>query len=506
MKIKKGVAAFLLLFFAFLISNKQVVVKADESVSLKFDENGITAFGNYFQTLEKDIPVDTIKNDGVYEDRYGAYRYNGNLYRVIDSAAVDYENEDNGYLSDTSTKANTLRGQSVAFKYEPIKWAVLSQKDGYVQLISTSILCREKYNNTSSSNLAYRDSSLFTFLNTNFVIEAFGDDEVGKLIGNDGLYVNIPSKTEIDNLYSDFSFKASDYAILNDLSNNRGYTKAPFWTSTSSGSNRMDVKWTQSEYTGCLYTDAKIGVVPVITLYAPDSNVPVDSKEKDNKDNNGGQTGRVSNVDSSVIKIIVGGVLIIGGMAFFIMFFKKWMKKLKENEKFKLPKWQYSLVGGGFIICLIGIILISSTSFGLAGFSSGQSVVGWYGGNMVDCVQWGERLSMNLTKDGKVYRYVGDAWSDEPGSATNWTCIRQDGVGTYTYSKGKLTIYAAPEWKLSSWETPVTVYTDCHGLGSFIKYEGYEGTAYSWHHYSNIDSNGIAAIKNIDTQKYDYWN
>ena len=178
------------------------------------------------------------------------------------------------------------------------------------------------------------------------------------------------------------------------------------------------------------------------------------------------------------------------------------MKNVKADPSYRLPKWKYSYIAIFLVVCITGTFLVGTESF--IGTSS-SSVVGWYQGNMYDCVEWGERLAINLTRDGKVYRYVGDAWADEPGSATNWTFIRQDGVGSYSYSGGKLTINAAPEWRLSSWELPTMVYTDCHGLGSFIKYEGYEGTAYSWYHYSTIDSNGIASIKNNDTRDNTKW-
>ena len=142
------------------------------------------------------------------------------------------------------------------------------------------------------------------------------------------------------------------------------------------------------------------------------------------------------------------------------------------------------------IICIVGVGCFSG------GVGGGTTVIGWYQGNNYDCVEWGERLAINLTADGKVYRYVADAWLD---SATNYLFVRQAGVGEWEYSNGQLTISAAPEWRRSSWEQLEMTYNDCHGLGSFLHYEGYVGAAYQWYHYSTMDSGGIEQIRNKDT-------
>ena len=154
--------------------------------------------------------------------------------------------------------------------------------------------------------------------------------------------------------------------------------------------------------------------------------------------------------------------------------------------------WLIISIGCSLVISVVGIGCFSS------GVGGRNAIYGWYQGNNYDCVGFGERLAMNLTKDGKVYRYVADAWVD---SAVNYEFVRQEGVGEWSYSGGKLTIYAAPEWHRSSWEQLEMTYNDCNGLGSFLHYEGYVGTAYQWYHYSRVDSEGINKIRNADTHE-----
>ena len=166
-----------------------------------------------------------------------------------------------------------------------------------------------------------------------------------------------------------------------------------------------------------------------------------------------------------------------------IALFTIWGKKLKLSPDFKPQKWYYIIVIVAVVISITGL---SCFAVGLTGGASSK-VVGWYGGNMYDVGEFGDRLAMNLTRDGKVYRYIGNPWNEEGSTAVTYHYYLQDGVGTYEYANGKLTIHAAPEWKLSTWEKPVTVYTDCNGIGSFLKYEGYVGAAYSWYHTNNKD-------------------
>jgi hypothetical protein len=187
--------------------------------------------------------------------------------------------------------------------------------------------------------------------------------------------------------------------------------------------------------------------------------------------------------------LVVGIVFMVVGAGGLIGFFVYWSKKHKDG---KPPIWLIASIGCCLIISVVGIGCFSG------GVSGGNTVVGWYQGNNYDCVEFGERLAINLTADGKVYRYVADAWLD---SAVNYEFVRQEGVGEWSYSGGKLTIYAAPEWHRSSWEQLEMTYNDCNGLGSFLHYEGYVGTAYQWYHYSRVDSEGINKIRNADTHE-----
>ena len=121
------------------------------------------------------------------------------------------------------------------------------------------------------------------------------------------------------------------------------------------------------------------------------------------------------------------------------------------------------------------------------GFNNSKDIHGYYIGNGYDeNFEFGSRLMMGLTKDHKVYRYMGNPWNEE-GSAVNIPYYVQPGIGRWEYKDGLLTIYAASEWTRYNWEMLETTYKDANGVGSFIKYVGYEGSAYQWSHSSNND-------------------
>lgn len=456
-------------------------------------EDGVATLGRYPQTIS-DVDPNKIKDEGTYDYSSGLYRYNEKLYAIetvkIDNDFISSAKWNNGALASSSNNVEK------AFLVEDLKWEILSTGEGYADIISTRIIEREAFNG-SGNGLEYLSSDLF-ISNRFFFDAAFDTGEKAYIISfdskNSDYVVDLPDESVLKDYADEKAEYPSDYAIAKNLSGNysgtgQSYVNGPFWTKTkSSQGDRIIVHWTKQGSTNCLVNDPKIGVRPVLrVLY----NGPK---------NGGGGTG-ISTVEPSTPKKGGGGgggnVTLGLGIAFMVVgagglvaLFVLWSKKHKNG---KPPMWHIISIGFSLVISVVGIGCFSG------GVGGGNAIYGWYQGNNYDCVNWGERLAMNLTKDGKVYRYVADAWAETTKSAVNYLFYRQAGVGEWSYSGGKLTIYAAPEWHLSSWEQLEMTYDDAHGIGSFLHYEGYVGTAYQWYHYSTMDSAGIETIWSVDT-------
>ncbi len=101
--------------------------------------------------------------------------YNGNKYRGVyftsyrpcltsNSSSADYSYQDNnGYLTDNI----------YWFKFEPIKWKILEEKDGYATILAELILDSQQYDYDSSSSNNYANSTIRAWLNDTFYNTAF---------------------------------------------------------------------------------------------------------------------------------------------------------------------------------------------------------------------------------------------------------------------------------------------------------------------------------------------
>ncbi len=450
--------------------------------------DGVATLGRYPQTLT-DLEPNTVKSQGTLDDETGWYTYNQKQYAIspvkIDSEYASAAKWNNG--SDASNLDNVEK----VFLVEPIKWEVLSSSGSCVDIISTRIIERWQFT-WSGDNVEFKRSDLYKFLTGDFCKRAFDDTDKSYLQSYDSetpSYFEIPEAGVLRGYADEKAEYPSDYAIASNLSGNPAmggetYVNGPYWTKTVVG-DRITVYWTKKGTTDCFPTDPKIGVRPVLRIVANASTgggpgiSTIDTKTPSKSSRGGG--GNVT--------LALGIVFMVIGAGGLIAFFVLWSKKHKNG---KPPMWLIISIGCSLVISVVGIGCFSG------GVGGGNAIYGWYQGNNYDCVGFGERLAMNLTKDGKVYRYVADAWVD---SAVNYEFVRQEGVGEWSYSGGKLTIYAAPEWHRSSWEQLEMTYNDCNGLGSFLHYEGYVGTAYQWYHYSRVDSEGINKIRNADTHE-----
>ena len=456
-------------------------------------EDGVLTLGRYPQTIS-DVDPNKIKDEGTYDYSSGLYRYNEKLYAIetvkIDDDFISVAKWNSGVLASSSNNVEK------AFLVEDLKWEILSTGEGYADIISTRIIEREAFNG-SGNGLEYLSSDLF-ISNRFFFDTAFDTGDEAYIISfdsnNPDYVVDLPDASILKDYADDKAEYPSDYAIAKNLSGNysgtgQSYVNGPFWTKTkNSQGDRIIVQWTKQGSANCLVNDPKIGVRPVLRVRYNGPN------------GSGGGTG-ISIVDPSSPKqgrsgggggnvtLVLGIVFMVIGAGGLIGFFVYWSKKHKDG---KPPIWLIASIGCCLIISVVGIGCFSG------GIDGGTKIIGWYQGMSYDYpgMDMGDRLFINVCGDGKVYRYIGDGWE-----SSNFTLVLQDGVGEWEYAGGRLTIYAAAEWRLSSWEESATTYNDCNGIGSFLHYEGYVGSSYQWYHYSPVDSAGIGAIKFSDTHE-----
>lgn len=419
------------------------------------------------------------------------YEYQDKKYFVIDTCEVDLEEAGSRKLSDGEAVDTYSGTKNVVIEFQDIEWELLKKNDdGTAYLISTRVLEREQYNFRLDNAVAFKDSNLKEYLEKNFKEMAFSSDDLKYLASQE---ITIPTKSDVNlDTFKDSNLKqASDYAILDNLSSqsayNHGsgvpYVNAPYWLDTISKSepDKIEVCWAKVAYSSYLMDENKIGVRPVIKV----------NYNAGGGGSGGGETtpAKRSSGGGGNVTLGLGITFMVIGAGGLIAFFVIWSKKHKDG---KPPIWLIASIGCCLIISVVGIGCFSG------GIAGGTKIIGWYQGMSCDYpgMDMGDRLFINVCGDGKVYRYIGDGWE-----SSNFTLVLQDGVGEWEYANGRLTIYAAAEWRLSSWEESVTTYNDCNGIGSFLHYEGYVGSSYQWYHYSPVDSAGIAAIKFSDTHE-----
>lgn len=124
-----------------------------------------------------------INNDSIYDYRAIYYTFYRPFNATFDSSTSNTYQDDHGYYTNTV----------FFFRYEPIEWMVLSNKDNEKFLVSNKIIDNNEYAFYSSKDLQnktdyqgnhasvypnnYKYSTLRTFLNTKFYDSAFTNEE-----------------------------------------------------------------------------------------------------------------------------------------------------------------------------------------------------------------------------------------------------------------------------------------------------------------------------------------
>ena len=438
------------------VSNK-VKNTVTNTISLKPGETCI--LGSFPQSIASDVTADEIIQNGEKQIVFGVeyYFYHEKKYTILPYSEIDLEGSSDSKLSNGHPVEEYLSASNIVIEFKDLEWEYLKEGEGeYIYLITSTIIDREVYH-SSDGSFFYLDSFIYNYLNTRFKEIAFSETDCTYIYGyknsKEDFDVNLPSKNDVDpSVFNDINLnQASDYAILKNLTSHVQvgtdipYLNAGYWLADQVG-DRVSVHWTNGVYTSCLKTDPKIGVRPVIAVNSATGQQGGSTTDPSKPDPT--EPSKPTSASAGNVTLPLGIVFTIIGASGLIVFFVLWGKK---DPKGKPPVWILASLAGSFLVTVVGFITLP---IGILG-GGGGVVVGWYQGN----------------------------------------------IGSYSFEGGKLTIVAAPEWHLSSWELPTMVYTDVHGLGSFIKYDEYVGTKYQWYHYSRVDSQGIESITNANTHE-----
>ncbi|WP_264230271.1 DUF6273 domain-containing protein [Acholeplasma laidlawii] len=141
-------------------------------------ENGYkyANYGKYPQTIVSDSSLIANLNTLTQTNAEGYYEYNGHEYAKVTASPYS-----SGYMFTSGT--TIISGQIYYFKVKPIKWRVISNTDGTLQLLSEYIIDKQAFHpNTNERKIGgktiysnnYEHSNIRTWLNGTFYNKAFG--------------------------------------------------------------------------------------------------------------------------------------------------------------------------------------------------------------------------------------------------------------------------------------------------------------------------------------------
>ncbi len=169
-------------------------------------------FGEYPQTIKADDVTITETQDsrGYYLGSDGSY-----YARVI---ATPYEA---GYTFSTGA---TVTSETVYyFKVEPIRWRILSEKNGEAFLLCDSIISNHRFDDNSNY---YANSEIRAWLNSTFYETAFSELARSLIITVEVEHTNnkvfLLSQTQVTNSSYGFSYDSSRFMLTSDYSRANG--------------------------------------------------------------------------------------------------------------------------------------------------------------------------------------------------------------------------------------------------------------------------------------------
>ena len=191
----------------------------------------IIEFGSYPQSEVKDAALltklnalsVTMQSYGFYKDgapgdfmKYGDVTYGGQRYRKVyftqyrqvwmekPASAENTEQDNNGYYINTA----------YWFKYEPIKWRVLSNSNDELFLMAENSIDSQAYHNLPTET-TWEQSDIRAWLNNEFLSTAFTVQESASIITN-SVCTSLKSTPEKVSLLSLDEVKKNEYGFRND--------------------------------------------------------------------------------------------------------------------------------------------------------------------------------------------------------------------------------------------------------------------------------------------------
>ena len=195
-------------------------------------------YGLYPQSVVSDLNLITILNGLSPSKYYGSIHYRGDYYVKETAKLARDQNGEVLMVRKFDNGTEIIEGETYWFKFEPIKWKILS--DGTTKtLLSDKLLTVKKYNNSGENKTAggktiyannYKESSVRNWLNLDFYSLAFEFNQ------------SPIKQTEIDNSTSSTSVSPNPYSCENtfdkvSLLSYKDYINPAYGFSSSSSSH-----------------------------------------------------------------------------------------------------------------------------------------------------------------------------------------------------------------------------------------------------------------------------
>ena len=506
-------------------------MKEAKADGFSIEMNGDTiSFGAYPQSIADESLNQAIEQDGVVVGNYGGitkYQYKDSYYSVVENCrpytgAAIMDNGDYG-----SYIFNTKR----YFTWKPITWKKYNTYRDLTYFYANQVLDTfdwqievdgQYITGTTTPANDWEQSSMRLFFCSYFKQAAFSLQEQEAIAPSNSSsntsnkeiidYVGIMSRSELAKNTSLLNASGTNYALAKSLQYSfDGKMNTAYYYLNSNDNNPsnnavVDIATgddlTQSQSVLVTAADTKCGVRPYIAIY---SNYLVTKKS-------GGYSGGGS-VNVTLIIAIIFSILGMAGLITFLMLWHKGVMIHFGNTTG--PIWMIVFVSISLVICIVGVCMLFAATAGSTGGKgySESSVVGYYSTpeftlDVAD-PDFGCSFYYGLDSQHNVYRYRADKWGE--GGINHYYLEPYDGVGTWELQGKHLIITAASNWRLFSWEEPVTSYfalKKAYGFGLYgeLFNEGNNETAsyvvkgYRWYHGSMVEPTGKTV--NIDQLKF----
>ena len=250
-------------------------------------EDDLIYFGEYPQTLvEDEALIDVLGEQTAVWQSYSYYA-GGEISDYMQYADVEYDGERyrgvkfTQYRMDTTTYSTTTwqddngydTGTVYWFRYEPIRWRILSEENGTAVLVCDTVLDGREFNANVTDGNDYAESDIRAWLNNVFYETAFDAEgrEIIEITDADGIgdKVCLMDETTANDggFFADAAARrksASDYAACQGVKTDDGYASWMLGT----GESAANVYYVYC--TGELYFQpvnyTNMGICPMITI------------------------------------------------------------------------------------------------------------------------------------------------------------------------------------------------------------------------------------------------